>query len=71
LFLQCITEWIFRHSPIFYTSHIMIGILASQWYLLKQQERASKEATTNAGPPPPQEYEDEDIEVVCTPAGSQ
>jgi hypothetical protein len=29
LFLQSLTEWVFRHSPIYYTAHILLGVLAS------------------------------------------
>ena len=27
LFLQSLTEWVFRHSPIYYTAHILLGVL--------------------------------------------
>jgi len=32
LFLQSLTEWVFRHSPVFYTAHIQLGALAALCY---------------------------------------
>jgi hypothetical protein len=40
LFLQSLTEWVFRHSPIYYTIHILLGVLASLYYLKKKEARA-------------------------------
>jgi hypothetical protein len=40
LFLQSLTEWVFRHSPIYYTAHILLGVLASLYYLKKQEAKA-------------------------------
>lgn len=39
LFLQSLTEWVFRHSPIYYTVHILLGVLASLYYLKKKEAR--------------------------------
>ncbi len=39
LFLQNLTEWAFRHLPVFYTSHILLGALASLYYLRKHAAR--------------------------------
>jgi hypothetical protein len=39
LFLQSLTEWVFRHSPIYYTAHILLGVLASLCYLKKKETR--------------------------------
>ena len=39
MFLQCLTEWVFRHLPLYYTFHIMLGVLMGLYYL-KRQERA-------------------------------
>jgi hypothetical protein len=47
LFLQSLTEWVFRHSPIYYTAHILLGVLASLYWLKrreKRQQRAECEA---------------------------
>jgi hypothetical protein len=32
LFLQSLTEWVFRHSPIYYGAHILLGALAALYY---------------------------------------
>jgi hypothetical protein len=42
--LQSFTEWVFHQSPIFFTFHIMVGVLASLCYLRKQERRARKAA---------------------------
>lgn len=41
LFLQSLTEWVFRHSPIYYVAHINLGVLASLYYLKKQAKHAA------------------------------
>jgi hypothetical protein len=41
LFLQSLTEWVFRHLPIYFTSHILLGALASLYYLNKQRSALS------------------------------
>src|SRR5258705_2868588 len=48
IFLQSLTEWVFRHSPIYYTIHIRLGVLASLYYMKKQAKRAEKRAETEA-----------------------
>ena len=44
IFLQSLTEWVFRHSPIYYTIHILLGVLASLDYLKKKEARAARRA---------------------------
>jgi hypothetical protein len=44
IFLQSLTEWVFRHSPIYYTIHILLGVLASIYYTRRQEMRAAKRA---------------------------
>src|SRR5205085_9063531 len=44
IFLQSLTEWVFRHSPIYYTIHILLGALASLYYL---KRKPSKGAVSN------------------------
>jgi hypothetical protein len=44
LFLQSLTEWVFRHSPIYYMIHIMLGVLASLYYIRRQERKAAKRA---------------------------
>jgi len=40
LFLQSLTEWVFRHSPIYYTAHIILGVLAALCFVRKKEKRA-------------------------------
>jgi hypothetical protein len=44
LFLQSLTEWVFRHLPIYYTAHIMLGALAGMYRLKKCEKRREREA---------------------------
>ena len=37
LFLQSLTEWVFRHLPIYFTSHILLGTLASLYHSRKHR----------------------------------
>jgi hypothetical protein len=39
MFLQSITEWVFRHSPIFYMFHVLLGMLASFYYMKRQARK--------------------------------
>lgn len=41
MFLQSQTEWVFRQSPIHYVFHVMVGVLASLYYIRKQETRAA------------------------------
>jgi len=41
LFLQSLTEWVFRHSPIYYTAHILLGVLASLYWLKRKAAKAA------------------------------
>ena len=43
IFLQSLTEWVFRHSPIYYVININLGVLASLYYLKKQAKRTEAE----------------------------
>jgi hypothetical protein len=42
LFLQSLTEWVFRHSPIYYTAHILLGVLASLYWLKRREKRQQR-----------------------------
>lgn len=47
IFLQSLTEWVFRHSPIYYVTHILLGALAGLYYAKKQARKmATSEAET-------------------------
>jgi hypothetical protein len=48
LFLQSLTEWVFRHSPIYYTAHILLGVLASLYYF---KRKAAQECTERPAEP--------------------
>jgi hypothetical protein len=36
IFLQSLTEWVFRQSPIFYVFHVLLGTLAGLYYIKRQ-----------------------------------
>jgi hypothetical protein len=40
IFLQSLTEWVFRQSPIYYVFHVLLGALASLYYMKRQAARA-------------------------------
>jgi len=41
---QSMTEWVFRQTPIYFTFHLLLGVLASLIYIRKCERRARKEA---------------------------
>lgn len=43
-FLHGITEWTYRQTQVLFTVHILMGALASLYYLKKQRRRAEKRA---------------------------
>ena len=43
-FFQSMTEWVFRQTPIYFTFHILLGVLVSLVYIRKCERRAHKEA---------------------------
>jgi hypothetical protein len=43
IFLQSLTEWVFRHSPIYYVININLGVLAGLYYLKKKAKRMAAE----------------------------
>jgi hypothetical protein len=47
IFLQSITEWVYRQTPIFLTFHILVGTLASLYYT---KSREKKPRIENAPP---------------------
>lgn len=49
MFLQCLTEWVFRHLPLYYTFHVMLGVLMSLYFIKRQ---AAKQPV----PPQPDAY---------------
>jgi hypothetical protein len=54
MFLQCLTEWVFRHVPLYYVFHVLLGALMSL-YFIKRQAKIKPEPKVNApqlGPQP-------------------
>lgn len=41
IFLQSLTEWVFRQSPIYYVFQVLLGTLASLYYIKRQEKRVS------------------------------
>lgn len=41
-FLQSLTEWVFYQTALYFTFHILIGALASMYYLKRQARKAEK-----------------------------
>ena len=48
VFLQSLTEWVFRQTPIIITFHVLVGTLASLYYL-RHREWAYQEALDEEG----------------------
>jgi hypothetical protein len=49
LFLQSITEWVFHQTAIFFTFNILLGVLASLYYVKRQARRQTlREQEENA-----------------------
>ena len=42
MFLQCLTEWVFRHLPLYYVFHVMLGVLMSLYYVKRQANKAER-----------------------------
>ena len=36
MFLQCLTEWFYRHLPLYYVFHVMLGVLMSLYYIRRR-----------------------------------
>jgi len=47
-FFQSLTEWVFHQTQIYFTFHIMLGVLASLYYVRKCERRARKAALQEA-----------------------
>ena len=52
IFLQSLTEWVFRATPMFMTFHVLIGTLASLYYIKKRESKARRQGMTVAAAPP-------------------
>src|SRR6185503_375577 len=40
VFLHCLTEWVFRQSPIYYVVHVLLGALVSLYYIKRHEQHA-------------------------------
>ena len=47
-FFQSLTEWVYHQTQIYFTFHIMLGVLASLYYLRKCERRARRAALKEA-----------------------
>ncbi|MGH7968210.1 MAG: O-antigen ligase family protein, partial [Limisphaerales bacterium] len=45
MFLQCLTEWFFRHLPLYYVFHVMLGVLMSLYYIKRHPPASMQPAT--------------------------
>jgi hypothetical protein len=45
IFLQSLTEWVFRQSPIYYVFHIIMGVLVSLYYTRKQEKKTGVQSS--------------------------
>lgn len=43
IFLQSITEWTYRQTPVMFSFHAMMGVLASLYYARRRARRAARE----------------------------
>ena len=50
MFLQCLTEWFYRHLPLFYVFHVMLGVLMSLYYVRRQAVVAAPPAPIESTP---------------------
>lgn len=61
IFMQSVTEWTYRQTPVLFTFHVLTGMLASLYYARRQELKAAKKAEA-------EELEDEEeIEIEVTP----
>ncbi len=52
MFLQCLTEWFFRHLPLYYVFHVMLGVLMSLYYI-KRKARSTTALEVDSDVPQP------------------
>lgn len=63
IFLQSITEWVYRLTPIFFTFHILMGTLASLYFMKRECKRAAAEDSDEVA-----EFEEGEPETVVVEA---
>jgi hypothetical protein len=50
IFLQSLTEWVFRHSPVAYMVHILLGLLAGLYYAHCREGRLTQSTIDQPSP---------------------
>jgi len=50
MFMQNLTEWVWRHLPLYYTFHVMLGTLMSLYYVRRQELKAVRSAESEPEP---------------------
>jgi len=53
VFLQSLTEWVFRQTQVMLSIHLLMGVLASLYFLRKQERKMEKREETWEYTPPP------------------
>ena len=64
VFLQSITEWVYRQTSIFLTVHILLGVLASLYYLKRNARRMERTCVDTGGEEAELVAEGESLEAV-------
>jgi hypothetical protein len=52
VFLQSLTEWVFRQTQVMLSIYLLMGVLASMYYLRKQERKMEKRAQAWEYTPP-------------------
>jgi hypothetical protein len=42
IFIQSLTEWVFRQSPIYFLFHVLLGALASLYFIKRREKRQAR-----------------------------
>jgi hypothetical protein len=66
LFLQSITEWVFRQLPIYYVFNIVLGVLAALYQIKRLEKRALRQAPAEPEEPIPVEVIVHDLPASAT-----
>lgn len=54
VFLQSLTEWVFRQTQVLLSIHLLVGVLASLYFLRKRERKMEEQdAALEYAPPPP------------------
>jgi hypothetical protein len=69
MFLHSVTEWVFRQSPIYYVTHILLGALASLYYVRRRERRMARVELAGRDEVLNEEPCDQAMHPVCRAAG--